>query len=68
MLQPCSHCRALPTGVEGHEGLYLTFPALPPDPRRAPYDIFICAKCEKRWGRAYEGGGQFGWVPIAGDR
>jgi hypothetical protein len=67
MNQPCSLCCTLPVGVEGHEGLYLVFPALPPDPHRGPYDIFVCAKCQRRWGRAYGGGGTFLWVAIASD-
>ena len=56
----CTKCRALPSGIEGHDGLFTH--------RMAGSQMqFKCADCGLLWTRTYAGEGAFQWMLATGE-
>ena len=63
MAKECSYCRRAPTGIEGHEGLFIIDMSPGPD-YKVGTPIFKCSACGGMWCRQYEGSGTFQWRQI----
>ena len=53
----CRECVAHPSGLAGHDFLFLFTAEIGEDP------VFVCASCATRWRRRYVGQGTFSWTP-----
>ena len=56
----CTACQNRPSGLEGHEGIFLSADAR----SKAGRHLFRCASCQTLWLREYAGDGVFSWVMV----
>ena len=56
----CDDCVRRPSGLEGHDRIFLTHDERSPDGRH----LFRCSACRSLWLREYAGDGVFAWVMV----
>lgn len=56
----CTACQNRPSGLEGHEGIFLSADTK----TAAGRHLFRCSSCQAFWLREYTGDGTFAWILV----